>query len=318
MCAPSMMSVTPQTAGAAALTITQVDDADGHEATVRGATVRAFRLGEGVGPNLTATREAPGFAATWVRAGFPMASRATTSPDRTYAIAAIRAPTGSRWCGHPLKAGELMFYGPDVHHTAVNPVGVTFAFASIETQRLVATADTMGLTPNLPKAGEVRILPSSASHALWRTVVSLAAPGQARAPHDQGRELLRTTVETLTEESTSTSCRRLDNGALVSACLAYAETVDRIPSMEELCAATFVCRRKLWDAFDERYGTSPARFLRTWGLAQARERLLEADPRATTVLDVANGLGFHHAGRFASRYRQMFGEPPSRTLRAAS
>ena len=82
--------------------------------------------------------------------------------------------------------------------------------------------------------------------------------------------------------------------------------------------ANYIKRGKLWDAFDERYGTSPARLLRTWGLAQARERLLKADPRATTVLDVANGLGFHHAGRFASRYRQMFGESPSRTLHAAS
>ena len=101
------------------------------------------------------------------------------------------------------------------------------------------------------------------------------------------------------------------------ACLDYAERAQRVPSIDELCAATFVCRRKLWDVFDERFGMAPARFFRAWGLAQARARLQTADPTTTTVLEVANDLGFHHAGRFASRYRHTFGESPSQALQSS-
>lgn len=319
MCAPAATSSQQPPAHAGPVVLTHVHDADGHERTVRGANVRAIRLGQGVGPNLTATRAGSGFVATWVRAGFPMASRATSSPDRTYAIATIDAPPGSQWCGHALRPGEVLFYGPDVQHTAVNPVGVNFAFAAMETQALCEAADTMGLKPDLPTSGEVRVLKagqSGASGALWRSVAALADPHRMPPHADEGSRLLRTTVQTLTEADTWTPCRSVDSGAVVSACIDYAEELGRIPSIQELCAVTFVCRRKLWSAFDECYGSSPARFLRLWGLARARTRLRQASPGTLTVLEVANDLGFHHAGRFASGYRQHFGESPSQTLRA--
>jgi AraC-like DNA-binding protein len=317
MCAPSTNAQAQPPGRAGDLVVTQVHDADGHEQSVRGASVRAFRTGRGVGPNLTATLEGAGFVATWVRAGFPMASRATTSPDRVYAIATIAAPPGSRWCDRALDAGEVLFYGPDVNHTAVNPVGVSFAFAAMDRSELQRTAEGLGVKVDLPGSGEIRVMAAPRLHALWLLVASLADPYRVLPNHDLGPELLRTSVEALADEGPSNPCRRLDNGALVMACLDYAEKVDRVPSVDELCAAAFVCRRKLWDAFNERYGTSPARFIRMWGLARARARLVTADPATTTVLQVANDLGFLHAGRFASRYRRTFGELPSQTLQVA-
>ena len=132
------------------------------------------------------------------------------------------------------------------------------------------------------------------------------------------QELLCTVVEALSGEAAPGACRRIDNGALVIACLEYAEHTQRVPSIDELCAVTFVCRRKLWEAFDERYCMSPGRFLRSWGLARAYERLRAADPSTTSVSAVAADLGFGHAGRFASHYERAFGEQPSRTLRRTS
>lgn len=297
--------------------VTLVEDADGHERTVRGAQVQSFRLGKGHGPNVTTTQAGRGFVATAVRAGFPMASRAVAAPDRVYAVAAIAAPPGSRWSGHYLDVGQLLFYGPEVHHTAVNPVGVHFSFAAIEHDALIQTADGMGVTPNLPGRGEVRAIPTAGAHALWHVLASLADPTSGLIT-DKGPELLRTTIETLRTDGEVAFCRRIDSGALVLACVDYAERAQRVPSIDELCAATFVCRRKLWDVFDERYGIPPGRFFRMWGLAQAHARLRAADPATTTVLAVANDLGFHHAGRFASRYSHQFGESPSQTLRSSS
>jgi transcriptional regulator GlxA family with amidase domain len=41
---------------------------------------------------------------------------------------------------------------------------------------------------------------------------------------------------------------------------------------------------------------------------------LEADHESTTVRSIATRFGFLHMSRFASTYRQTFGETPSTTL----
>lgn len=62
---------------------------------------------------------------------------------------------------------------------------------------------------------------------------------------------------------------------------------------------------------------SPARYLRMYRLTRARLELLDADPGATTVKNVAYSLGFWELGRFAVEYKKLFGESPSQTLAAA-
>jgi AraC-like DNA-binding protein len=42
--------------------------------------------------------------------------------------------------------------------------------------------------------------------------------------------------------------------------------------------------------------------------------LLAADGRTTTVSEIALKWGFYHMGRFAIRYKALFGESPSQTL----
>ena len=75
-----------------------------------------------------------------------------------------------------------------------------------------------------------------------------------------------------------------------------------------------VSERRLRIAFAESYGMPPTQVLRMWAMAKANEHLRTADPSPGIVSRVAMDLGFTHLGRFAARYRAIYGEPPSSTV----
>jgi len=78
--------------------------------------------------------------------------------------------------------------------------------------------------------------------------------------------------------------------------------------------AAGISERALRNAFYRDYGLSPKQY-------ELRERLRAAhdalcDVKASdTVTAIASDHGFYELGRFASRYKDVFGESPSATLR---
>jgi AraC-like DNA-binding protein len=85
----------------------------------------------------------------------------------------------------------------------------------------------------------------------------------------------------------------------------------------EASNAIGVSGRTLRMACQEHLGVSPTQYLMLRRMRLARRALRQADPDLTRVTDVATGLGFWELGRFSVKYRQIFGESPSTTLRAA-
>ncbi|WP_367828282.1 AraC family transcriptional regulator [Streptomyces sp. LMG1-1-1.1] len=85
----------------------------------------------------------------------------------------------------------------------------------------------------------------------------------------------------------------------------------------ELAALSRVSVRRLQESFREYVGMSPMAYVREVRLDRVREELRAAAPDEVSVSEVAWRWGFAHQGRFAARYREKFGESPSRTLRAA-
>jgi transcriptional regulator GlxA family with amidase domain len=75
-----------------------------------------------------------------------------------------------------------------------------------------------------------------------------------------------------------------------------------------------VSERTLRSAFHDVLGVSPKQWALRQRLAAAREALSAASPGTTTVTEVAMSYGFFELGRFAGRYRTVFGEMPSETL----
>ncbi len=89
---------------------------------------------------------------------------------------------------------------------------------------------------------------------------------------------------------------------------------DRPITLTELCMVAGYSAKGLETLFLRCVGETPNRYLRRWRLWRAREALSAADPATATVSEIAVACGFWELGRFAGRYRRLFGESPSRTL----
>jgi transcriptional regulator GlxA family with amidase domain len=88
--------------------------------------------------------------------------------------------------------------------------------------------------------------------------------------------------------------------------------------MQDISDAIGVSSRTLRMACQTQLGVSPTRYLLLRRMGLARRALRDADPLVTRVTDVATEYGFLELGRFAVKYRQIFGETPSSTLRATA
>jgi AraC-like DNA-binding protein len=111
------------------------------------------------------------------------------------------------------------------------------------------------------------------------------------------------------------SGRRIDSRDIVRKCVDYANSVDRIPSISELCLAAHVSERRLRKAFTDEFDLPPSQYFRAWALDVAHTRLAHGEHDRANVTEVAYVLGFNHLGRFAGHYKQIYGESPSVTVR---
>jgi AraC-like DNA-binding protein len=88
-----------------------------------------------------------------------------------------------------------------------------------------------------------------------------------------------------------------------------------MPAISQLIG---VSSRTLRLACQEQLGISPAQYVLLRRMRSARRALQQADPDVARVTDIATELGFWELGRFAVKYREIFGETPSVTLRRAA
>jgi AraC-like DNA-binding protein len=94
------------------------------------------------------------------------------------------------------------------------------------------------------------------------------------------------------------------------------DNLERQVRLEEMASVAGVSPRTLTLGFQRFRGIAPGRYFLDLRLAQARKRLMTAEP-GRTVADIAFELGFQHLSGFAAAYRQRYDEAPSATLRRA-
>jgi AraC family transcriptional regulator, ethanolamine operon transcriptional activator len=166
-------------------------------------------------------------------------------------------------------------------HDAVARLGATLNALLDETQVSPDLLDH----PRAVRAMEENLL-AAFRHALALHVSSTKRPG--RAYRQNG---LRRAVEYL---------RSTDPGSVTIA---------------DLCATAQVTQRTLEYAFQETFGLSPLALLNLRRYHAARRELIATDGGTATVRNVALNNGIYHMGRFAFRYKALFGESPSCTLK---
>jgi AraC-like DNA-binding protein len=93
---------------------------------------------------------------------------------------------------------------------------------------------------------------------------------------------------------------------------AQADLPFAIPAISQMIG---VSSRTLRLACQEQLGVSPVQYVMLCRTRSARLALQQADPDVARVTDIATELGFWELGRFAVKYRRIFGETPSVTLR---
>lgn len=89
---------------------------------------------------------------------------------------------------------------------------------------------------------------------------------------------------------------------------------DSTATLTDLMAVTGLSERTLRMGFQKFYGVSPQKYLQLRRLHQAKQLLSDPRQEENTVTKVAAKLGMWDFGRFAERYKRLFGELPSTTL----
>jgi AraC-like DNA-binding protein len=105
------------------------------------------------------------------------------------------------------------------------------------------------------------------------------------------------------------SARRI--AAAIDAIHAHPEAPFTSPALAELAGVSV---RALRLAFRKRLGLSPMAYLWQTRMSRAHDDLRAADPRDTTVREVARRWGFGHVGRFETMYHNRYRVKPAHTL----
>jgi AraC-like DNA-binding protein len=179
--------------------------------------------------------------------------------------------------------------------------------------------------------GRVRftgLLPiSPAAEQQWLTVAAYIRRGVYNLTLDQplilgaAEQLIAATVLRTFPNTTMaidiSRTRDTATPAVVRRAMAYIEEHATSPiTLSDIANAVPVVPRTLQYAFRRHRDTTPLAYLRRVRLARVHDELVAARPGdGTTVSAVAAKWGYTRMSRFTAAYRQVYVQPPSRTLR---
>lgn len=180
--------------------------------------------------------------------------------------------------------------------------------------------------PCRSEAGSARISAAAGAVPRLRRIAMsitdslLARPADSAAHQAAGRALAAAAVACLPpprRPRASLGRPRLDRVTIVRRAMTVLDGAPTVPTAADLARDVGVTSRTLLRTFQEAYGMPPKRYLLLRELHAVRRSLRAGGADDETVADILTRHGIWEFGRFAGRYRRLFGELPSHTLRRA-
>lgn len=241
------------------------------------------------------------------------------APAETTSFAVLGADLRRLWWrGRDFDSGTVLVYGGGSEVHALSGPDFEVVTLTVSEDRVERLCEQFGLAlPPAPLRPEAFRPPLAVLDMLRRHIFRLTDSANGDAPLLAQKLVEQLVIHWLNgrrEPVLRPSLRRRD--VAMRLCLERLEQADWVSlSPALLCETAGVGERTLQYAFRERFGLTPAAFLKARRLASARRQLLHTETGAQSVGDVAASLGFWHLSHFAADYRRAFGELPSETLK---
>jgi AraC-like DNA-binding protein len=228
------------------------------------------------------------------------------------------AQTGRLWWrGRDTDSNEVLVYRRGSEIRCINGAGFSVYTISASHEMLAGICESMKiLLPReevLPETFLIEFARMDAIRQVMQNFRDGVAPQSGDAFHRILESLVRTwAAQAATRSRPRPGLRARDRALRV--CLDYLEAVD-LAELEtsDLRRASGVSERTLQYAFHERFGISPAAFVKARRLTQVRHVLLRPSLVDRPIGEIAASLGIWHHGHFTAAYKLLFGETPSET-----
>ncbi len=239
-------------------------------------------------------------------------------PDRVTFVVLEERLQRLWWRGHDVRNSEVMVFPKGSELRSLSGPDFEIFTLSLKEQQIETACERLGLSPLPPhRRRETFAMPLPALAKVRR---SLRAAAGSRITSEsislpEVRDLLiRAWLGPGSKSRRRPSLRSRDRAMRqFMEALEHPDWIDlRVP---ELCELGAISERTLQYAFKERFGLTPAAFLKARRLMMARQRLQQVLPSEGRVGEIAADCGFGHQAQFAVDYRRSFGEAPLTTLK---
>jgi AraC-like DNA-binding protein len=266
----------------------------------------------------------------WMQRGresLPRVVHATVSVERPPIFFLVDADQAAlHHSGMDVSFGEIVAVGAGSTHHHRSWAPCHWASLSLTREDLAAAGHalvgrdlsvpsmTHRLRPALPLMSRLLNLHEAVGHLAGAAPHILAQPEPARALE---QALVHVMIMCLTDGAPAEigSGARRHTTILARFEELLAANHDRPLYLAEICAAIGASERTLRICCQEHLGMGPVRYLWLRRMHLARRALILATPETATVAAIAMDHGFWELGRFAGKYRTLFGESPSASLR---
>ena len=243
-----------------------------------------------------------------------------------FALLSGGAPGVSRMQGHELREDQIFLLRSDEEFTIQRAKGMELLALTGQAE------DFLRLLDERPWPQQARALlsrqavrvPAGALQQMRRQLLGLLAPPlrqHSASRFGQDLAVLTGLFELLGRlfEQASGARETLSSasaGFIVAECQRIvAASSDTPPDVEVLCQRLRISRRGLQNSFRQIADTTPVHYLRGLRLNLVRTRLMSTRQAQLSVSQAAADQGFGHLSHFTERYKALFGELPSQTLR---